>query len=510
MIDYAITRRIGLSLVSVVLLMLSLVSVSHAVRANWGVRQMGPRLEKRGQHEEAAFYYRAGLDFYTAILQLWIGVVYEDGVDEIYQQHKEAFDAENWVGVDHEERWDTIKAYLFRYNRDGASRNVEMGDLSAAQMTRLEDRMRIYIEDLINPDSGFGGDFSFARKAWILEHAGLFWHAAFRRELAGRYAIQVCSRYYAAVADEMEWVFGDHARAKLYRQKSAYWRERGLREFRLCNGDRALSRLKGDHRLKRLDRDEIIAVLEKGLSDKDSDARQTAVQILYDMGKSAILEKAMRNSEEIKAFATEKLRRLPDNQVQEVDDGSKAGSLVEYFRKSDPKMPVAAKVFDTVDIGLKFQANFPKLWYSSDYWPKQEIFPEDAQGPFILKVTTKLYIPADGDYRFYVKGEVTNRVMLAINTLQDDEKEIISPDSDEELRYVIQAGMGTHRIDFSDLVPLKKGLVELAIVYNGEEVRKIHNEHMANISGVQKAGIQLFWSSDRHLMELIPADNLFH
>ncbi len=57
---------------------------------------------------------------------------------------------------------------------------------------------------------------------------------------------------------------------------------------------------------------------------------------------------------------------------------------------------------------------------------------------------------------------------------------------------------------------MKKGLAKLAIVYSGEEARKIHNEHMVRISGVQKTGIQLFWSSDRHLMELVPAQNLFH
>ena len=47
---------------------------------------MGPRMEKREQYEEAAFYYRATLDFYTSILQLWIGAVYDDQVDEIDQR----------------------------------------------------------------------------------------------------------------------------------------------------------------------------------------------------------------------------------------------------------------------------------------------------------------------------------------------------------------------------------------------------------------------------------------
>ena len=98
---------------------------------------------------------------------------------------------------------------------------------------------------------GFGGDFAFSRKAWILERTGLFWHASFRRELAGRYAIMVCSRYCEALADEMERTFGDQARAKLYREKAAWWRRRGLDEFRLSNVDRILARLKGNNKERR-------------------------------------------------------------------------------------------------------------------------------------------------------------------------------------------------------------------------------------------------------------------
>ncbi len=252
--SYISAFRIAILPIFMAILLLSSISTAYAVRANWGVRQMGPRMEKRGQHEEAAFYYRAALDFYTSMLQLWIGTVYDDQVDEIYQQYAEAFGEEGWRSADHEERWDTMKAYLFRFNRDGASRNVEKGDFSAAQRARLEDRTRIYIEGLMDPDNGFGGDFSFSRKAWILERAGLFWHAAFRRELAGRYAIHVCSRYYAAMADEMERTFGDQAQSELYRQKSTWWRNRGLEEFHLCNGDRVLATLKDGGKLKRLDR----------------------------------------------------------------------------------------------------------------------------------------------------------------------------------------------------------------------------------------------------------------
>ncbi len=77
----------------------------------------------------------------------------------------------------------------------------------------------------------------------------------------------------------------------------------------------------------------------------------------------------------------------------------------------------------------------------------------------------------------------------------------------------MQAGMPTHRIDFSRPIPMKKGMTKLAVVYAGDEVRNIRKggyDHIAAISGIQKVGIQLFWSSDRHLRELVPARNLFH
>ena len=169
---------------------------------------------------------------------------------------------------------------------------------------------------------------------------------------------------------------------------------------------------------------------------------------------------------------------------------------------------MAAGVFKTVDIGMKFQANFPKVWY--DYWDKPEIFPPNARGPFRLRITAKLYVPADGDYRFYVKTDAVNRATVTVETAGGVQKEIISPANDRKLQYVEQVGMRTHRIDFSESVRLRKGLRELVIVYTGDEVRRIHNKHMVRISGVQKAGIQLFWSSDKQLTELIPAANLFH
>lgn len=555
--------------------------VVYAVRANWGVRALGPRLERTGQHEEAAFYHRAALDFYTVIQQLWMDAVYDKRVDEIYRQYVSIFGTDKgFRGANHEEHQDNAEACLVLFNREGAARNVAKGRFSAAQRARLEDRVRIYMEDLIDPDNGFGGDFSFSRKAWILERTGLFWHAAFRRELAGRYAVQVLSRYYAAVADEMERAFRDKARTDLYRRRAAWWRSRGLDELHLCNGDRALARLKGGGKQRRLDRPEVLAVLKKGLHDGDVDARRAAVRILSDMGELAAMEAAMKDEEveirkaaattfadkmylpglilalkdkasevssvaeavlhvkaesvgpyvravrcladglkdeRTRAFAAEQLRRLSGltlkdteaewrDWVQRATGGQRPGALFEYFKGAGRNKPITAEVLETVDIGMKLQANFPKVWY--DYWDKPGIFPPDAEGPFLLRITARLYVPADGSYRLYAKTLVESRARVFIK-----KREIISPRNDAKLQYVMQAGMPTHRIDLSSPMALKQGLVELVILYSGKEVRNIREgryDHIVAMSGVQRAGIQLFWSSDNHSTELVPADHLFH
>jgi len=572
-------------LTSLIVLLILSAPVAYAVRANWGVRQKGPQMEKMGRHEEAAFYYRAALDFYAAMLQFWIGSVYDEGVDDIYQKYARPFGTKNWRSAPYEERWDTMAAYLYLYNRDGASRNIEKGEFSSEQRARLEDRLRVYMEDLMDPDHGFGGDFAFARKAWILERTGLFWHAALRRELAGRYAITIGSRYCSTIADEMERVFSDPARAELYRQKAIWWRKRGMDELHLCNGDRLLSRLKGGDRLKRLERHEVIAVLKRGLSHENVDARRAAVQILSDLGEIAALRQAMSDreveirkraaavfaekmylpglalahqdeaedvaataksvlevdpqsrgaylravdclaeglrDERVRAFAAQQLRRLSGltlgdsgaewrDWVSQATDGIEPGVLMECFSRSTQTEPVVSRTLDTVDMGLKFQANFPKVWY--DYWDKPEIFPKDAKGPFRLRIAATLYIPVDGNYRFYVKTVIPNRATVSIDTPGAERMDIISPRNDEKLQYVMQAGMPTHRIDFSTPIELKKGLVGLAVDYSGDEVRNIRPgryDHIVAISGVQKVGIQLFWSSDRHLTELVPAANLFH
>ena len=579
--------RIILAFIAVLGTVFSLSIPAYAVRAHYGM-VLAPRLEKEGKYEDAALYYREGLDFYAAMLQLWIGWgVYDTRGDEIYDQYVTIFGTDKgYRGAHNEERWDPMGSggYYYFFNREGAARSVEKGHLSRTQRERLEDRVRVYIEDLMDPDHGFGGDFAFSRKAWILEHTGLLWHASFRRELAGRYMIMVCSRYCDAVADEMERVLGDQTRAKLYRERATWWRSRGLEEFRMCNGDRILARLKGNNKAQRLDRQEVVSILEKGLRDEYMDARRVSVQILSDLDELVVLEGAMQDEEiEIRraaavtfadkmylpglalalqdkasevvsvakaalqveadavgpylrtvkfladglqdeltsAFATEQLRQLSglelgntmaewQDWVQRTTDGIYTGAIFEYLKIPSQKKPTTKKVLDTIDVGMKLQINFPRVFY--DYWDKPEVFPVDATGPFLLRIKSKLYVPHDGNYRFYAKTVVESRATVSIRDADGSWEEIISPDNDSKLQYVMQPAMPTHRIDFSMPVALKKGLTDLEILYSGDEVRNVRqgDDHIVRTSGIQMDGIKLFWSSDKHLIELVPAANLFH
>jgi len=486
---------------------------AYAVRAHY-VRELAPRLEKEGKFADAAFYYREGLDFYAAMMQLWIGWgVYDPRADEIYDTYVTIFGTDKgFRGAHNEERWDPMGrgGYYYFFNREGAARSVEKGRLSKEQRARLEDRARIYMEDLMDPDHGFGGDFAFSRKAWILERTGLFWHASFRRELAGRYAINVCSRYCEALADEMERTFGDQARAKLYREKAAWWRNRGLDEFRLSNGDRILARLKGNNKDQRLNRQEVVNVLKQGLRDKNVDARRASLRILSDLG-----ERDWTNT-----FSAEELRQLaslePRNSMARWRESARpagseeqAGVLFEYFTAPSQSQPITAKVLDTVDVGMKLQINFPRVFY--DYWDKPEVFPADATGPFHLRISGRLLVPHDGNYRFYAKTVVVSRATVSIRDAEGSRTTIISPRNDSKLQYVMQAGMPTHRIDFSTPIALEQGFADLEIVYQGDEVRNIRqgDDHIARTSGIQMDGIKLFWSSGRHLIELVPAEHLF-
>lgn len=184
--------------------------------------------------------------------------------------------------------------------------------------------------------------------------------------------------------------------------------------------------------------------------------------------------------------------------------------MFEYLKIPSQKKLTAKKILDTIDVGMKLQINFPRVFY--DYWDKPEVFPADATGPFLLRIKSRLYVPHDGNYRFYAKTVVESRATVSIRDADGSWKEIISPDNDSKLQYVMQPAMPTHRIDFSVPIALKKGLTDLEILYSGDEVRNVRqgDDHIVRTSGVQMDGVKLFWSSDKHLTELVPADHLFH
>ena len=55
----------------------------------------------------------------------------------------------------------------------------------AARRALLDLRVRVYVEDHLSPDFDEMGNFYFRRKAWVMERAGLFYDASFRRRLTG-------------------------------------------------------------------------------------------------------------------------------------------------------------------------------------------------------------------------------------------------------------------------------------------------------------------------------------
>jgi len=202
------SRRVRniLAVIAALVAILLLPVVAHAVRADHGAGS-GTRLEKQGKYEAAAHHWRQGVDFWAAMYRFWKAWgVYDTRGDEIYKTYVTILGTDKgYHGQHNEGRPEAMGpgpagcSYLLM--REGASRSVENGRLSREQRARLEDRARIHIEDIMDPEHGYGGDFSFVRKAWILERTGLFWHASFRRELAGRWALMVCSRYCDAIAD---------------------------------------------------------------------------------------------------------------------------------------------------------------------------------------------------------------------------------------------------------------------------------------------------------------------
>ena len=129
-------------------------------------RWRGQRFEKQGDYEEAAYCHRVGMDFFACMLQLWRGAVYDERGDEVYQQDLRIFGRPSRVYCAEsasEGRWDSIFSYWYLFMREGAARDVDLSRMSAAQRARMEDRLRIYNEDIMDPYSGLGCDLDFVQ-----------------------------------------------------------------------------------------------------------------------------------------------------------------------------------------------------------------------------------------------------------------------------------------------------------------------------------------------------------
>jgi hypothetical protein len=258
-----------------------------------------------------------------------------------------------------------------------------------------------------------------------------------------------------------------------------------------------------------------LATLLKGEDEQIRNIAQSALQ--PDAGEKGAFIRTVRalcgalDSDATKTFAASQLLFLKADPsksepaelkawAKQAADGLMCGIRVQYFREPG-QPPAVEKVLHTIDIGFRGNERFPELL--RPHWDKEEIIPADAEGQFLLKFRGKLYLPKDGQYRFYIKTEGDNRATVRLTGPSGEPDTIISPKNDREFMYADQLdwnGRSIYRIDFSAQLELKKGLTDLEIDYKGSQAR--------NENGT--AGIRLYWSSNDRVMELVPASVLFH
>jgi len=467
---------------------------AYALRAN--MVQNVQRLEEMGHYEQALFYRRSSMDMVMALHVAFAGAPFDPQMDGVYRQ----LDAIYGSGrtTQHqlvETRVDRRYWGIVNNQKRAVSQILAKASLSAEQLERLDDRVRVYVEDHLAPEFDEMGNFFFRRKAWIFERTGLFWDASFRRRLTGTYAMRVCVPYYATMSAELARQ-GRRPEAEAYGAKSAWYREEAVREFRRSNGDRLLAELQAGNRRQRFTREQVVELLKAGLGSEASDARFAAVLNLADLGQIEALRPAARDADpEIRRIASALL------EAPAPPPGLKPGIRVEYFSSPEQKAPLAQKVLRAVDLGFQGNERFPDILRA--HWEKETIFPANATGQFLLKFRGRIAIAKDGRHRFYVRTEAGNRATVRLADASGRLATIISPRNDKKLLYADQANWGggtIHRIDFSMPLDLKEGMADIEIDYQGD---KAHSQY-------GKAGIRLYWSSDRHVMELVPARVLFH
>lgn len=548
---------------------------SYALRAN--MMKDLKRLEDMGQYEMALFYRRATRDMVMALHVAWAGAPYDPQMDGVYGQLDRIYAAGRRTRPQPvETRVDRRYWGIINSQKRPISELLAKAKLTDAQLDRLNDRVRVYVEDHLCPEFGEMGNFFFRAKAQIFERTGLFWDASFRRRLTGYYDMRVCVPYYATAAEELE-SRGRKRKAEAYRRRSEWYREQALREFRRSNGDRLLAELQKGNRRQRLDRDKVIEILKAGFQSKDSDARFAALLNLVELGETAALLPAATDPDPsirleaaqaaaahlylpalallvedenagVKQIASAalnppssdrgpfirtmcalhdalsedeqagyagyagsqvsriaKLKTAPVGEAlqawaKKACDGLRPGIHAQYLDRPG-RAPVAEKVLRAVDLGFRGNERFPNVLRG--YWAKEQLLPANAAGQFMLRFTGQIYIPDDGQYRFYVRTESGNRATMHLGVPGGPLQTVISPKNDKQLLYADQRGWKgdvLHRIDFCTPLDLKKGLMEVEILYKGANVRTKYGT----------AGLKLYWSSDQHVMELVPAAALFH
>ena len=460
------------------------------------------RLEELGHYEQALFYRRCTMDLILALHAPWAGAPYDPQMDGLYAELDRIYGdgqrtQHQWVETRVDRRYWNIVHHHKRLVAD----LLKKANLTDAQLQALEFRVRVYLEDQMAPEFDEMGNFFFRRIAWILERTGLFWDASFRRRLTGYYDERVCVPYYAAVAEELDGS-GQKALAAAYRQKSEWYRREALREFRRSNGDRLLSELQGGKLRDRFPREQVVEWLRKGLDSKAPDPCFAAAAALADLGEGAAVLEWAKDRQVTDKDLRDEIARVKVDYVRPVQaDDLARGVRAEYFSAPGQPKPVAAKVLRSVDIGFRGNERFPDVWRR--YWEKDEISPANASGQFLLRLRGTIHIPRHGQYRFYLKTEGDNRATMRLTPPAGEPTAIISPKNDRLLLYADQRGWGGEtlfRIDFSAPLDLKTGLADFQIEYKGAQVQ----------TRAGKAGLRLYWSSDAHVMELVPARVLFH
>lgn len=446
---------------------------AQALRANFSGDLQ--RLEEMGQFEEALFLRQSSMHMILAVHAAWAGVAYDPAGDRLYFQTR--LDRRFWNLINSQKR--PLTDLLAK------------AKLNPQQLEKLDERVRVYIEDHLAPEFDAMGNFYMGRIAWILERSGLFYDASFRRRLLGNYCLRVCEPYYAGVAQELEQA-GDARRAAAYRAKAQWYRQQAQVELRRANGDRLLSQLPdGDTRQHR-PKPQVIAFLKPALQSQDADVRLAAALALADLGEPVPLA-SLGDDPTLR-------QQLPVRPAGDLRPGIAPGIRASYYSDPDQTAPLARKALPAADIGFRGDERFPpKL---KPYWEKPDIFPANASGQFLVRFEARLQIPEDGSYRFYLKTDGANRATMRLTT-PTGQSTLISPRNDKQLLYSMQVGFPNgilSRIDFSQPIELKRGIVDLDIEYKGPEAKGKHGT----------PGLRLYWSSDNRVMELVPPSAFFH